>query len=220
MQIFEDIHMFPWQSMTTNNCNTYLIYAPSPVLIDPGHLHLFDHVQKELAGMGLGVSDIGLVICTHAHPDHIEGVQRFSGTGALTAIHEEEFHLVRTKRREMAAMGMETDFIQPDFLLKEGDISIQGLKFRVLHTPGHSPGSLCLYWPDRKTLFTGDLVFKEGIGRTDLPGGDGSIIKSSIKRLWDLDIEYLLPGHGEIIIGAKNVKSNFKRLEDFYFAYV
>jgi glyoxylase-like metal-dependent hydrolase (beta-lactamase superfamily II) len=69
-------------------------------------------------------------------------------------------------------------------------------------------------------LFTGDLVFKEGLGRTDLPGGDGSKLKESIKRLAGLDVEWLLPGHGEIISGTEKVRKNFTEIEQFYFAYV
>jgi glyoxylase-like metal-dependent hydrolase (beta-lactamase superfamily II) len=69
-------------------------------------------------------------------------------------------------------------------------------------------------------LFTGDLVFKEGLGRTDLPGGDGLKLKESIQRLSDLEVEWLLPGHGEIISGAENVQKNFAQIEQFYFAYV
>ena len=96
-----------------------------------------------------------------------------------------------------------------------GDISLQ-----VIHTPGHSPGSVTLYWPAQKALFTGDLVFKEGVGRTDLPGGDGSQLKESIKGLMNLDVEYLLAGHGDIIAGAEKVEKNFEDVESFYFTYV
>ena len=80
---------------------------------------------------------------------------------------------------------------------------------KVFHTPGHSPGSVSLYWPDKKVLFTGDLIFKDGVGRTDLPGGDSSLLKESIKRLKGLEIEWLLPGHGDMVSGAKEVRANF-----------
>jgi glyoxylase-like metal-dependent hydrolase (beta-lactamase superfamily II) len=66
----------------------------------------------------------------------------------------------------------------------------------IFHTPGHSPGSATLYWPAQKALFTGDLIFKEGFGRTDLPGGDSATLKESIKRMAELDVELLLSGHG------------------------
>ena len=106
------------------------------------------------------------------------------------------------------------------FSSKKATFPLDGIEMDIFHTPGHSPGSITLYWPSQKALFTGDLVFKEGLGRTDLPGGDGSKLKKSIKRLTDLDVEWLLPGHGEIISGAEKVRKNFAEIEQFYFAYV
>jgi len=85
---------------------------------------------------------------------------------------------------------------------------------------GHTPGSICIYWPKHKVLFTGDLIFKDGLGRTDLSGGDGKLLKKSIQRMSDLDIEWILPGHGDIISGADEVKKNFERLEKVWFAYI
>jgi len=69
-------------------------------------------------------------------------------------------------------------------------------------------------------MFTGDLVFKEGIGRTDLPGGNGSVLKESIKKLAKLEIEWLLPGHGDIISGAKDVEKNFAHLQQFWLTHI
>jgi len=90
----------------------------------------------------------------------------------------------------------------------------------IFHTPGHSPGSVSLFWPEQKVLFTGDLIFKEGIGRTDLPGGDSTLLKKSIKRRSDLEIEWLLSGHGDIISGRKEVKTNFEHIEHFWFSQI
>ena len=111
-------------------------------------------------------------------------------------------------------------YYSPDFFLTEGSLDIGDVHLPVFHTPGHSPGSVCLYWPDEKALVSGDLIFKEGLGRTDLPGGDGDLIKKSIKRMAELDVEWVLPGHGEIIAGADEVKTNFGQLESYWFAYV
>ena len=116
-----------------------------------------------------------------------------------------------------ASFGFRSNTIEPDFFLKEGDISINNVDLKIIHTPGHSPGSISLYLPDQKLLFTGDLVFKGGIGRTDLPGGNGSLLKESLKRLSGLEIEWLLPGHGDIIRGAKDVKTNFAHLQQMWF---
>lgn len=221
MKIFDQFHAFLWESMTANNCNTYFIDGPTRVLIDPGHLNLFGHVKTGLANLGVGVEDIGMVICTHAHPDHIEAVRLFEKTPAQFAIHETEWQFIQSMKKQiMVAFGFDLDSITPEFFLKEGDISFNGLEFQVLHTPGHSPGSVSLYWPEHKALFTGDLVFKEGIGRTDLPGGNGEQLKKSIKRLAGLEIEWVLPGHGEIISGSEAVKANFSEIENYWFKYI
>lgn len=218
MQITHNVHAFFWESMTANNCNTYLIDGPIRVLVDPGHIDLFDHVRKGLEGMGITLEDIGLIICTHGHPDHIEAVQLFKETPALIALHMKEWQFIQSMDDYIkAAIGVSSDAITPDILLKEGDMSVHHLNLKVLHTPGHSPGSICLYWPDQKLLFAGDLVFKQGVGRTDLPGGDGSLLKESIKRLEALEIEWLLPGHGDIIDNVIEIKENFNQLKQLWF---
>ena len=91
MHICGHIHGFIWESLTRNNCNTYLIDGPTRILIDPGHLHLYDHVRRGLTELGVGEQDVEIVICTHAHPDHLEAVRVFHGTSALTAYHEKEW---------------------------------------------------------------------------------------------------------------------------------
>ena len=221
MNVFNNLHAFIWQSMTANNCNAYFIDGPVRVLIDPGHSRLFDHVAQGIKQLGLTIADIDVLICTHAHPDHIEAVQLFKDMPTHFTIHQEEWQWAATIGKQMsAAFGIDMDAIVPDFFVREGDLSLDGLEMNIIHTPGHSPGSITLYWPSQKALFTGDLVFKEGLGRTDLPGGDGAKLKESIKRLTDLEVQWLLPGHGEIISGAEKVQKNFAEIEQFYFAYV
>mgnify|MGYP001816463473 CR=1 FL=1 len=220
MQVFDKVHAFIWNSMTANNCNTYLIDGPTRILIDPGHLHLFDHVRIELGKLDLDLDDLGLVICKHIHPDHIEAAQLFKQMSVPVAFHEQGWNLIKTMEKQITAMGVSLDMIIPDFFLKEGDLSINGLDLKIFHTPGHSPGSICILWPETGALITGDLIFKEGLGRTDLPGGNGHQIKESILRMADLDIEWILPGHGDILSGKKEVRNNFAMLEQFYFSYV
>ena len=221
MKVTDNLYAFIWQSMTANNCNTYLIDGPCRVLIDPGHKSLFDHVELGLKELGLTIDDIDLIICTHAHLDHLESVPMLKNKKTLFTLHEAEWQWAATIGKQMSAsFGIEVDDFRPDFYLKEGILELEGLELNIIHTPGHSPGSVTLYWPAQKVLFTGDLVFKEGIGRTDLPGGDSSHLKESIKGLMNLDVEWLLSGHGEIIEGAEKVKKNFDDVESFYFAYV
>ncbi|KPJ78733.1 MAG: Zn-dependent hydrolase [Deltaproteobacteria bacterium SG8_13] len=220
MQIIDNIHAFFWQSTTANNCNTYLLSGPTPILIDPGHLRLFDYVRQGLDELGLALTDIGLVLCTHAHPDHIEAVQLFKQSGVPVAVHETEWEMIEGMKNQISAMGIDLEAMAPDFFLREGELTVEGVELAVFHTPGHSPGSTCLYLPEEKALFTGDLVFKDGLGRTDLPGGSGEQLKKSILRMASLDTDWLLPGHGNHLEGKNDIQRNFAALEQFYFAYV
>jgi hydroxyacylglutathione hydrolase len=168
MEIAKDLHAFVWKNPRENNTNTYLISGSKKILIDPGHLHLFDHVRSGLARLQLSTEDIDVVLITHAHPD-----------------------------------------------LRIGDVALE-----VIMTPGHSPGSLCFYWPDRKALFTGDVIFSQSIGRTDLPGGSGKRLKESIMRLSTLEVDYLLSGHSGPVLGKEAVQDNFRMVADYWFSYL
>jgi glyoxylase-like metal-dependent hydrolase (beta-lactamase superfamily II) len=213
MKIFDGLHAFIWRIHTQNNCNTYLIDGDMKILIDPGHVHLFDNVRKNLNAIGVSPDRIDLVIATHGHPDHLEAVK---GLGKLTmfAMSAEEYRFIC----EIA--GQYFKIPEPHFFLKEGDLTIGKERFDVIATPGHSPGSICLYWPAKKALFTGDLVFNQSIGRTDLPGGNGRMMKESIEKISRIDIDYLLCGHGEIVAGKKEVKANFDRIKNYWFDYL
>jgi glyoxylase-like metal-dependent hydrolase (beta-lactamase superfamily II) len=105
---------------------------------------------------------------------------------------------------------------QPDAFPTDGqDLEIAGVTVRVIHTPGHTPGSLCLYAADARLLFSGDTLFRESIGRTDLPGGDmDQILRSISQRLFELpDDTRVLPGHmQETTIGYERVHNPFVRL--------
>jgi len=219
MQIFENLHAFLWTNPNENNCNTYLINGDYKILIDPGHYNLFEHVLEGLSALSLSLEDIDLVIITHGHPDHMEGIKKFAGASTRIAVSKIEMNFIQQAAPHYGeALGI-TRF-QPDLFLQEGDLKLGDMNFRVINTPGHSPGSVCLYWLDNKVLFTGDVVFNQGVGRTDLPGGNGRELKESIKLLSGLEVEHLLTGHGDIISGRELVASNFEFIERFWFDYL
>lgn len=221
MQLTKRLHAFVWNSLTTNNCNTYFIDGPMRVLIDPGHSNLCGHVERGLDQLGLTMGDVDLVLCTHSHPDHVEAAQQFTDRRALFALHEASWQFLNGPGRSLCAVyGFDPATLNPDFFLKEGTFSTDGLDLEILHTPGHSPGSICLYWPSEKALITGDLVFEESFGRIDLPGGNADQLKESIRRVAGLDAEWLLPGHGNVMQGARKISANFDYLQDVLCAYL
>lgn len=219
MKVTDGLYAFQWNSISANNCNTYLIDGPAKILIDPGHFHLFDHVAEQLRTLGIKMSDIDLILATHAHPDHFEAAKHFKDQPALFAVSLEDWRLIQWIGDQMGS-ALDLDAYTPDFFLGTGSLDVKGIELTVVPSPGHSPGSVALYWPARKALFAGDVIFRDGIGRTDLPGGNGPILKKSIKELGSLDSEWLLPGHGEIIRGGAEVRSNFKRVEEAWFNYI
>ena len=164
-----------------------------------------------------------LILCTHGHPDHIEaaGVVR-EKSGAPLALHrEDEFILAAIERHFGSAAGREKPALKPDIYLQEGELEPGGDGFepiRVIHTPGHSPGSVCFLLPRQKVLISGDTVFENSIGRSDLPGGNMATLGQSITKLAALkDVEMLLPGHMGFVSGAENVRRNFERIKYYFF---
>jgi glyoxylase-like metal-dependent hydrolase (beta-lactamase superfamily II) len=219
MEIFEDLHAFLWLNPTANNCNTYFIQGKKRILVDPGHYHLFGHVKDHLSRLSLSPQDIDIVIVTHGHPDHMEGVRLFANQATLIGLHSAEVAFIKNVAPHYGEVLGVPNF-EPDILFQDGDLKIGDLTFQVIHTPGHSPGSICLYWPDKKVLFTGDVVFNQGIGRTDLPGGNGEDLKKSLRKISRLEVDTLLPGHGELVVGPEFVKNNFAEIERFWFSFI
>lgn len=221
MKLDSDLYAYPWTNMQENNCNSYLIGGDVPILIDPGHQHLVKHLITQLEKDKNRFEDIRLIIATHVHPDHFEASQTFSRAGVLMAMHAEEEKFMKEVGREFyRAYSMEMPDIQVGFFLNEGDLKLGSKTFQVLHTPGHSPGSISLYWPEKKALFTGDAVFSMGVGRTDFPGGDGNLLRESIEKLARLDAEWLLSGHGEVIRGKRKIEQNFGYIRANFFEYL
>ncbi|MFH1139398.1 MAG: MBL fold metallo-hydrolase [Pseudomonadota bacterium] len=218
MKIAPDLFFYPWESYTQNNCNTILITGPVKTLIDPGHKQLFAGLAPKLTADGAAPQDIQFVIHTHCHPDHMEAGEILAGYGAKQALHAaDEEYLRKIGPSFYRSMGLKMPEIQVDVNLTEGDLTLGNKTLQVYHTPGHSPGSVCLYWPEIKTLLSGDLIFAQGVGRTDFPGGSGKLLKESIIRMSELDIELILPGHGPAIVGREKVIRNFQVIERMYF---
>ncbi len=222
MLIHGPVHGFLWQHPTVNNCNTYLIAGDRPVLVDPGHADVFGHVVAGLRELGMGVADLALVIATHGHPDHMEAAGAIAReSGAPFAVHRADWSMAREVARELGLDVAEAlDRMEPAFFLGEGDLEVGAERLSILHVPGHSPGSVAIWHPDSGCLIPGDLLFADGVGRTDLPGGDAGMLGESVQRLKALPAERLLPGHGPVCFGAAEVRRAFERAETVWLPYV
>jgi hydroxyacylglutathione hydrolase len=184
--------------------NSYLVWADGSkeaVLIDAG---LSTHLILEY----LKANELTLVaiLVTHAHPDHIAGVADVAeATGADVYLHEIEIPAVKMMPQMMLAMLGVEELKTPEDIkpLVDGQVlELAGLTIKVLHTPGHSPGSTSFLIGD--ALFDGDLVFRGSIGRTDFPGGDfDALIDSVREKVFVLDPETrVYPGHmGSTTVG-------------------
>ncbi|MGC9515301.1 MBL fold metallo-hydrolase [Methanocrinis sp.] len=182
--------------------NVYLILDEVPVLIDAG---MDPEPTLRKIKKHIDPADIEMIILTHCHHDHSAGVPLLKeATGAKVLIHENEAGSLGDDMATVAYLfGLSAPEIEADETLKEGDVIDLGeWKLEVMHTPGHSPGGICLYEPRARVLFSGDTVFPQGnIGRTDLFAGKDADLVRSIERLTELEVEVLYPGHMEIVSG-------------------
>jgi len=187
--------------------NSYII---DDVIIDTGTGMNKNHLLSALNSLNISPDDIKLVINTHCHFDHTGGDRLFPN--ADIAIHKKDATPLEEGDDIATAAYLFGAAIKPikvDLKLKEGD-SIGD--FEVIHTPGHTQGSICLY--DGETLISGDTIFAYGgFGRVDM-GGSIKNMKQSIKKLLKLDIKYLLPGHGP---WAENGNRHVKLAHDLLF---
>jgi hydroxyacylglutathione hydrolase len=188
------------------------------IIVDPG-----DDIPRILALLAKHNLTVKQIVITHAHIDHIAGAHRLKQlTGAPILYNQNDLPLVKMMDIQATWLGVPTPIVSnPDDTLEDGKLiaigvgperSQRGLTGIILHTPGHTEGSVCLYLPDQTLLLAGDTLFAGSVGRTDLPGGNTSKLLHSIhERLLTLPDEVtVIPGHGpRTTIGSERASNPF-----------
>jgi len=183
------------------------------IVLDPG-----DEIARVREVLDRYSLRLKCIVATHAHIDHVGGIERLQrATGAALLLHEADLPLYENLATQAAWLGVPCpEAAAVDQFLKSGDVIRAGqLSLEVFPTPGHSPGSVSLYLPgEGRRIFSGDTLFKESIGRTDLWGGDPNQIFRSIRDvlLRFPDETPVFPGHGPATtIGSERERNPFLR---------
>ncbi|KPU62375.1 glyoxalase [Thermococcus sp. EP1] len=213
MKVIGDIHL-----VDNTFANVYIIVRNNKLItIDTGLPEEYEKIIKYIDGLGRVPEEVELIIATHAHYDHIGALKALKeATGANVAAHKDEvpyftgektFHGEKTFQKAIEPVDVEV-------VLNDGDV-VEGLK--IIHSPGHTPGSICLLDLKTKALFVGDLLYEQDGRLEEVPHHyslDPMKNREAIRRLLEIDFVHLLPSHGQPILneGKEKVRELVKRL--------
>ena len=211
MKLTNNLYFYPEKGML--DCNTYVITGDlRSIIIDPGFTEFLPALIEDLRKDGIEPEDIDVIANTHLHIDHCwanEAFKEISGAKIMSHPLQKKFRalsVVETSR----FFGLQPVDFKEDGYLENNKLNTGDMEIEFIPSAGHSPDSICFYGKEGKFLICGDVIFNRNAGRVDLPGGNADELKKSIERLSQLEIEYLLPGHMNLVAGAKKVKENFE----------
>ena len=198
--------------------NTYIVickHTLEAAVIDPGGEvpALINAIQAENA-------KVSHILLTHAHIDHMYGAEELKDAlpNAKVTYHSLDDEVVAAIPSMCQMFGMELRHMpaQEIDLAKVPEFAVGRMQLRSILTPGHTPGSVCYYIPEHKIAFTGDLLFKNSVGRTDFEGGSGFDLRKSLDRILEIfpDDVQILPGHGKYTtMGSERINNFYLKVE-------
>jgi len=220
MRLTKNLYFYPEKGMM--DCNTYVIKDDLSIIIDPGLTQFLPELVQDLERDGIDPKEINIITNTHLHGDHCwanKAFKKVSGAKILPhPLQKDSWQatVIQTSR----FFGLPAVEFTEDELLDYDKLSAGKMQFELIPSPGHSPDSICFYCQSEKILICGDVIFNQNTGRVDLPGGSADQLKQSIEKLSQLEIEYLLPGHMDILVGRERVKLNFEFIKKNVLSYL
>ncbi len=220
MKLANNLYFYPEKGIL--DCNTYVIRDAVSIIIDPGFTEFLPALIKDLGKDGIEPKDIDIITNTHLHGDHCwanESFKEISGAKIISHPLQKKFYDI-TVIQTSKFFGLQPVEFKEDSSLDNNRLITGDVEFELIPSPGHSPDSICFYCQKEKILICGDVIFNHNTGRVDLPGGNADELKHSIEELSRLEVEYLLPGHMDIVNGVGKVKSNFEFVKHHVFGWL
>ena len=220
MKLTDNLYFYPERGML--DCNTYLIKGNPTIIIDPGSPQFLPRLIQSLQQDGIEPNDIDIIVNTHLHGDHCganEAFKQISGAKILSHPLQKQFYDM-TVIETAKFFGFSPIEFTADSSIENNTLDTGNTELKLIPSPGHSPDSICFYSHQDEILICGDVIFAGNIGRADLPGGNAGELKNSIEELSQLEINYLLPGHMDIVANAEEVKSNFDLIKRNVFQWL
>ncbi len=202
--------------------NVYLLEGDDPIVVDTGTGMFADTTLEEMSKIA-PLRTIGRIVLTHCHYDHMGGAARIQeATGGRIYLHEAEAGPIMAGDTSLMIsdmFGTRAAMVDLEPLRSGQKLKLGSEELEVVHTPGHSPGSIVLFEPKSASAVVGDTVFCDGgVGRWDLPGGDLAELISSVRRLQEMRPKNMYPGHGPYAEGdaQQHLRLSAKYIEEGY----
>ncbi len=198
MRVYNNIYVLDGAGFDSN---VYIV--DGELLIDAGSGEFFRETVDEMVHLGLDPRNIKTIVFTHHHFDHTGAGKMFRDYfNSDLVIHYADRKFLERGETLAETFGSRARSITPSWVVSDGDvISTKNFDFVVIHTPGHTPGHICLYEQKRKILFSGDLLFSDSLGDIE-KGSDRELMLESLREVLDRNIMYLFPGHGNPKVGG------------------